>query len=180
MTDAGLQRGLIGEVAATRFCAALTVTTVYGAARIATLALEAACGPDAVLASKTSYQVPDHLAAGLARPWRRVGLHFRAPAHIKKLHQIVARAATAPRALATGFALARRLCKLPVLAGVCNGFIGNRIPARQRTAAETLLMTAARLLAVSEALLAHDPVGWRPGPSVRASVQREGALAQLR
>ena len=69
-----------------------------------------------------------------------VGLHFFAPAHIMKLLEIVKGEVTSPKALAMGYAVAKCLGKIPVVAGVCDGFIGNRILARYREAADTLLM----------------------------------------
>ena len=83
--------------------------------------------PDAVLASNTSYLDIDLMAACLADPSRLVGLHFFSPAHIMKLLEIVRGAATSDRSLATGYALAKRLRKIPVEVGVCDGFVGNRM-----------------------------------------------------
>ena len=102
--------------------------------------------PGAVLATNTSYLDVNEIAAVLEDPSRLVGLHFFAPAHIMKLLEIVRGDATSDRALATGFALAKRLRKLPVLAGVCDGFIGNRILARYREAADTVMMDGANAL----------------------------------
>ncbi|MEL0142840.1 MAG: 3-hydroxyacyl-CoA dehydrogenase family protein, partial [Alphaproteobacteria bacterium] len=73
-------------------------------------------------------------------PSRLIGLHFFAPAHIMKLLEIVKGEKVSPKALAMGYAVAKRLGKIPVVAGVCDGFIGNRILARYREAADTLLM----------------------------------------
>ena len=57
-----------------------------------------------------------------------------------KLLEIVKGEVTSPKALAMGYAVAKCLGKIPVVAGVCDGFIGNRILARYREAADTLLM----------------------------------------
>ena len=102
--------------------------------------LEAALRPDAVIATNTSYLDVNMLANALADPSRLVGLHFFAPAHIMKLLEIVKGEMTSPKALAMGYAVAKRLGKIPVVAGVCDGFIGNRILARYREAADTMLM----------------------------------------
>ena len=99
--------------------------------------------PDAVLASNTSYLDIDLMAACLADPSRLVGLHFFSPAHIMKLLEIVRSARTSDHALATGYALAKRLRKIPVQVGVCDGFVGNRMLQRVREAAELLLLDGA-------------------------------------
>ena len=78
------------------------------------------------------------LAASLADPSRLVGLHF-SRRHIMKLLEIV-KGEMVSKALAMGYAVAKRLGKIPVVAGVCDGFIGNRILARYREVADTLLM----------------------------------------
>ena len=96
--------------------------------------------PDAVIATNTSYLDVNMLAASLADPSRLVGLHFFAPAHIMKLLEIVKGEMASPKVLAMGYAVAKRLGKIPVVAAVCDGFIGNRILARYREAADTLLM----------------------------------------
>ncbi len=114
-----------------------------------------------VLATNTSYLDVNEIAAVLEDPSRLVGLHFFAPAHIMKLLEIVRGTASSDRALATGFALAKRLRKLPVLAGVCDGFIGNRILARYREAADTVMMDGAAPWEIDEAMVAF---GYPMGP----------------
>lgn len=89
--------------------------------------LAAAMPADAILATNTSYLDVDEIAASIEAPERVLGLHFFSPAHIMKLVEVIKGEKTAPETLATGFALAKRLRKTPVLAGVCDGFIGNRI-----------------------------------------------------
>ncbi len=113
------------------------------------------------LATNTSYLDVNALAATLDDPSRVLGLHFFAPAHIMKLLEIVRGKATSPAALATGFALARRLHKIPVVAGVCDGFIGNRILARYREAADTLLMDGTTPWELDEAMVEF---GYAMGP----------------
>ena len=115
-------------------------------------ALEGAMRPDAVLATNTSYLDVNVIAAGLRDPSRLIGLHFFAPAHVMKLLEIVRGEASSLTALATGFDLAKRLRKIPVLAGVCDGFIGNRILARYREAADTILMDGATPWEIDEAM----------------------------
>jgi 3-hydroxyacyl-CoA dehydrogenase len=152
-----LSSGRIDETAANAYRNQLTLATDYhglGSVDLAIEAvfedgsvkqkvlrsLEAALRPDAVIATNTSYLDVNMLAATLADPSRLIGLHFFAPAHIMKLLEIVKGEVTSPKALAMGYAVAKRLGKIPVVAAVCDGFIGNRILARYREAADTLLM----------------------------------------
>lgn len=123
--------------------------------------LDAALPDHAVLATNTSYLNINEIAAVLGDPSRLVGLHFFAPAHIMKLLEIVQGDATSDKALATGFALAKRLKKIPVLAGVCDGFIGNRLLARYREAGDTLLLHGANPWELDEAMVEF---GYAMGP----------------
>ena len=68
-----------------------------------------------------------------------LGLHFFSPANIMRLLEVVRCARTAPDVLATGIAVARKLGKLPIVSGVCEGFIGNRIFSAYRREAEFML-----------------------------------------
>ena len=81
----------------------------------------------AMLASNTSYLSIDEIASVTRRPQDVLGLHFFSPANIMKLVEVVRGAKTAPDVLATGMDLARRIGKVPVVSGVCYGFIGNRM-----------------------------------------------------
>lgn len=101
--------------------------------------LDAVMPPDAVLASNTSYLDMNKLAALTRDPSRILGLHFFAPAHVMKLLEVVRADHTGSRALATGAALAHRLGKVAVVAGVCDGFIGNRIMSAYRRDCEFML-----------------------------------------
>lgn len=95
--------------------------------------------PDAVLATNTSYLNPDEIAAATAHPERVLGLHFFSPAHVMRLLEVVRCAETAPDVLVTSLAVAKKLRKLPVVTGVTEGFIGNRIFSAYRREAEFLL-----------------------------------------
>lgn len=101
--------------------------------------LDRVCKPGAVLATNTSYLDIDAIAAATDRPQDVIGLHFFSPANIMKLLEIVVPAKVAPDVVATAFELARKLKKVPVRAGVCDGFIGNRILAVYKQAADCLL-----------------------------------------
>ncbi|MEM7599253.1 MAG: FAD-dependent oxidoreductase [Pseudomonadota bacterium] len=98
---------------------------------------------DTLLATNTSYLNPDEIFDGIPGPERCLGIHFFSPAHIMKLVEIVRASGTSDAALATAFTFASRLRKTPVLAGICDGFIGNRILAAYRRAAEYLLADGA-------------------------------------
>ena len=83
--------------------------------------------PGAILATNTSYQDIDEIAAATGRPDDVIGLHFFSPAHIMKLLEVVRGAKTADDVLATCMVLAKKIRKIPVMSGVCYGFIGNRM-----------------------------------------------------
>ncbi len=117
--------------------------------------------PGAVLATNTSYLDVNRIAQATKRPQDVVGLHFFSPANVMRLLEIVRGEATAPDVLATGFALARRLGKVAVVAGVCEGFIGNRIFSAYRTQMEYLVEDGAWPEDVDRALEAH---GFAMGP----------------
>ncbi|MBD3679142.1 MAG: enoyl-CoA hydratase/isomerase family protein [Rhodobacteraceae bacterium] len=105
--------------------------------------LDAIAKPGAVLATNTSYLDIDEIAAVTARPADVIGLHFFSPAHIMRLLEVVVADKTAPEVVATGFALAKRLRKVGVRAGVCDGFIGNRILSHYKKVADYLMMDGA-------------------------------------
>ena len=90
-------------------------------------ALDRICKKEAILASNTSTLDIDALATATSRPTAVIGTHFFSPANIMKLMENVRGAETAPDVIATVIMLARRMGKVPVLARVCDGFIGNRM-----------------------------------------------------
>ena len=108
--------------------------------------------PGAVLATNTSYLDVDAIAAASGRPRDVLGLHFFSPAHVMKLLEVVRGAETADDALATGFALAKRLGKLPVAAGNAHGFIGNRVFSAYRQQSEFLVEEGASPFEVDRAM----------------------------
>lgn len=101
--------------------------------------LDRVCKPGAVLATNTSYLDIDAIAAATSRPQDVIGLHFFSPANIMKLLEIVVPAKVSADVVATAFELAKKMKKVPVRAGVCDGFIGNRILAVYKQAADFLL-----------------------------------------
>ncbi|MDR5766702.1 MULTISPECIES: 3-hydroxyacyl-CoA dehydrogenase NAD-binding domain-containing protein [unclassified Caballeronia] len=101
--------------------------------------LDRVCKPGAVLATNTSYLDIDEIAASTSRPQDVLGLHFFSPANIMKLLEVVVPARVSADVVATGFELAKKLKKVAVRAGVCDGFIGNRMLAAYRAAADHLM-----------------------------------------
>jgi 3-hydroxyacyl-CoA dehydrogenase len=97
--------------------------------------LDAIVKPGAILASNTSYLNVDEIAAVTQRPQDVCGMHFFSPANVMRLLEVVRGAKTAPDVLETVLGLARKIGKVAVVAGVCHGFIGNRmLELRQREA----------------------------------------------
>ncbi len=95
------------------------------------ISLDAIAKPGAILASNTSYLDINQIAASTARPEDVVGIHFFSPANVMKLVEVVRGAATVPDVLATAMGLVKRIGKTAVVAGVCYGFIGNRMLIRK-------------------------------------------------
>ncbi|WP_284079169.1 3-hydroxyacyl-CoA dehydrogenase NAD-binding domain-containing protein [Herbaspirillum aquaticum] len=123
--------------------------------------LDRVCKPGAVLATNTSYLDIDAIAASISRPADVIGLHFFSPANVMKLLEIVVPRQVASEVVATAFELAKRLRKVPVRAGVCDGFIGNRILAVYRQAADALMEDGASPYEIDAAV--HD-FGFAMGP----------------
>ena len=123
------------------------------AAKLAVFAeLDRVCKAGAVLASNTSYLDINAIAASVSRPADVIGLHFFSPANIMKLLEIVVPAKVAADVVATAFELAKKLRKVPVRAGVCDGFIGNRILAVYRQAADYMMEDGASPYQIDQAL----------------------------
>lgn len=123
--------------------------------------LDAVCKPGAILASNTSYLDINEIAASTSRPSDVIGLHFFSPAHVMKLLEVVVADQTAPEVVASGFALGKALGKVSVRAGVCDGFIGNRILASYRTAADHMVLDGASPYQIDAAL---TDFGFAMGP----------------
>ncbi|MEM8730295.1 MAG: 3-hydroxyacyl-CoA dehydrogenase NAD-binding domain-containing protein, partial [Pseudomonadota bacterium] len=123
--------------------------------------LDAVAKPGAVLATNTSYLNVDEIAAVTSRPGDVLGLHFFSPAHVMKLLEVVVAEKTAPEVLATGFALGKRMGKISVRAGVCDGFIGNRILSTYRTAADHMILDGASPYEIDRVL---EAFGFAMGP----------------
>jgi len=101
--------------------------------------LDAVAAPHAILATNTSTLDIDAIAASTTRPGQVVGTHFFSPAHVMKLLENVRGRHTSAQTLVTVMELGTRLGKVPVLAGNCDGFIGNRMLMYYGAQAEFLL-----------------------------------------
>ena len=97
----------------------------------------------AILASNTSYLNINEIAAVTSRPGDVVGMHFFSPANVMKLLEVVRGDATAPDVLLTAMQIGKRIKKVPVVAGVCHGFIGNRMLMPRQVEATKLLLEGA-------------------------------------
>jgi 3-hydroxyacyl-CoA dehydrogenase len=116
---------------------------------------------DCILGSNTSRLNINLMADVIDAPERALGLHFFSPAHVMRLLEIVRADRTLPEALATALALARRIGKQPVIAGACDGFIGNRILSRWRAQCDFALEDGALPQEVDGAMKA---LGFPMGP----------------
>jgi len=101
--------------------------------------LDTICKQGAILASNTSYLDVNEIAASTSRPQDVLGMHFFSPANVMKLLEVVRGDATAPDVLATVMDLAKKIRKVAVVAGVCHGFIGNRMLMPRQVEAMKLL-----------------------------------------
>jgi 3-hydroxyacyl-CoA dehydrogenase len=158
--------------------------------------LDAIAKPGAILASNTSYLNIDEIAAVTKRPGDVLGMHFFSPANVMKLLEVVRGKQTAPDVLATVMALAKKIRKVAVVAGVCDGFIGNRMLMPRQIEANKLLMEGATPEQIDRvhvafgmpmgpfqmADLAGVDIGWHRDPSrienIRDALAAEGRWGQ--
>ncbi|AWT35993.1 3-hydroxyacyl-CoA dehydrogenase [Deinococcus arenae] len=106
--------------------------------------LDAIAKPGAILATNTSTLDVNEIAAVTSRPESVIGLHFFSPANVMKLLEIVRADKTSDTVLATSMALARKIRKVGVVVGVCDGFVGNRMVHRYGEEARQLVEEGAR------------------------------------
>ncbi|MEO9337318.1 3-hydroxyacyl-CoA dehydrogenase NAD-binding domain-containing protein [Mesorhizobium sp. SB112] len=123
--------------------------------------IEAVAHDKAIIATNTSYLDVNEIADSTSRPQDVVGLHFFSPANIMKLLEIVRGAKTAPDVLATAVALGRKIGKIPVVVGVCHGFVGNRMLGARGSESEALLLAGASPAEVDKVF---TDFGWPMGP----------------
>ena len=155
--------------------------------------LDRVCKPGAVLATNTSYLDIDAIADATRRPQDVIGLHFFSPANIMKLLEIVVPTKVSADVVSTAFALAKKLKKVPVRAGVCDGFIGNRILAVYKQAADHLMEDGASPYEIDEAVrgfgfamgpfqvtdLAGGDIGWATRKRRAATRDPEARYVQV-
>jgi 3-hydroxyacyl-CoA dehydrogenase len=139
--------------------------------------LDRICKPGAILASNTSYLDINEIASVTKRPQDVIGLHFFSPANVMKLLEIVRGKHTSDTVVATAMDLARKINKVAALAGVCPGFIGNRMLSKRGLPAQQLLRAGAMPWDIDAAFnafgfkmgpfqmsdLAGLDIGWKPG-----------------
>jgi 3-hydroxyacyl-CoA dehydrogenase len=137
--------------------------------------LDGLAKPGAVLATNTSTLNVDEIAGATKRPESVIGMHFFSPANVMRLLEVVRGARTAKPTIATAMAVGRRIAKVPVLVGVCDGFVGNRMLHQRGREAERLILEGALPHQVDKVLfdfgfpmgpfamgdLAGLDVGWR-------------------
>lgn len=139
----------------------------------------------AILASNTSYLDINEIATSISRPSDVVGMHFFSPANVMKLLEVVRGEKTAPDVLLTAMQVGKRIKKVPVVAGVCHGFIGNRMLMPRQIEATKLLLEGATPEQVDRvhvefgmpmgpfqmADLAGVDIGWHRDPSRIESIR---------
>ncbi|HEX7042994.1 MAG TPA: 3-hydroxyacyl-CoA dehydrogenase NAD-binding domain-containing protein [Burkholderiales bacterium] len=123
--------------------------------------LDEVCKPGAILASNTSTLDINRIAACTKRPQDVLGLHFFSPANVMRLLEVIRGDKTAKDVLATAMKLAKTIKKTAVLAGVCDGFIGNRMVAVYAREALTLLTEGASVQQIDGAI---EHFGFAMGP----------------
>lgn len=115
-------------------------------------AMERLCRHGTVLATNTSALDVNAIAEVLERPQDFVGMHFFAPANVMKLLEVVRADGTSPEAIITTMAIGKKIGKVPVVSGNCDGFIGNRMVAKRSAQVDLLLQKGAMPEEVDEAL----------------------------
>ena len=176
--DTSVKRGSISADERDRRLGRLSTTTSYDEIADADLVIEAVfeemsvkkvvfgkldevMKPGAILASNTSYLDVDEIAQMTKRPSDVLGMHFFSPANVMKLLEIVRGKETAPDVIATALALGKQIGKVPVVVGVCHGFVGNRMLSSRSAENESLLLEGASPADVDKAFL---DFGFSMGP----------------
>ena len=167
--DISVQRGRLSADQASSFLSHLEATTDWEMLKGADLVIEAVfenlelkqqvfkqvdeiCDPHTILASNTSYQSIDALAAVTNRPERVVGMHFFSPANVMRLLEVVRGDASDDATLQTAMSVGKRIGKVCVLSGMCYGFIGNRMLRHYGREAALCVMEGASPAQVDQAM----------------------------
>ncbi|MGH7333716.1 MAG: 3-hydroxyacyl-CoA dehydrogenase NAD-binding domain-containing protein [Candidatus Rokuibacteriota bacterium] len=201
--EATAARGRLSKDDVEKRMGLITGTTDFGAVADADIVIEAVfeempikkevfakldglCKADAVLATNTSTLNVDEIASATRRPESVVGMHFFSPANVMRLLEVVRGAKSAKPVIATAMAVGKQIAKVPVLVGVCDGFVGNRMLHQRGREAEKLILEGALPQQVDKVLydfgfpmgpfamgdLAGLDVGWRirKGKGVKSAV----------
>lgn len=207
--DISVSRGSLSEEAKARRLSLLTGVTSYDDLADADLIIEAVfeemavkkevfgkldavAKPGAILASNTSYLDVDEIAASTKRSGDVVGTHFFSPANVMRLLEIVRGKQTSADVLATLLGVARVIRKVPVVVGVCHGFVGNRMLSARSAEAEDILLEGALPQDVDKALtdfgfpmgqyamadLAGLDIGWRTRKSLGTTAAIADSLCE--
>ncbi len=164
-----VQRGRLDRAGMDARMGAIECTVDYGALADVDLVIEAAfedlavkeqvfreidrvCKKGTILSSNTSTLDIDKIAGFTERPGDVLGMHFFSPANVMRLLEIVRGKKTAPGVLATALALARKIGKIGVVVGNCDGFAGNRMLEKYVTEAVALVEEGASPAEVDSAL----------------------------
>ncbi|MFH0343798.1 MAG: 3-hydroxyacyl-CoA dehydrogenase NAD-binding domain-containing protein [Chromatiales bacterium] len=123
--------------------------------------LDAIARRGAILATNTSTLDVDAIARVTKRPQDVIGTHFFSPANVMRLLEVVRCAKTAQDVLATVMKLGKTIGKVPIVSGVCDGFIGNRTLEKYLQQAMFLLDDGATPAQVDNAL---EGWGLKMGP----------------
>ncbi len=122
--------------------------------------LDRVAKPAAILATNTSYLDIDALAAATRRPENVLGLHFFAPATIMRVMEVVRAAKSSSTALATGMEFGKKIRKIAVLVGACDGFVGNRLLTQRGREVERLLADGVVIADIDRAMTEFGfPIG---------------------
>lgn len=141
--------------------------------------LGASCKAGAVLATNTSTLDVDAIASASGRPGDVLGMHFFSPAHVMRLVEIVRGRDSSRAALATAFAVTKRIGKIGVLVGNCFGFVGNRMLYAYGREKELMLLEGATPMQIDKALqdfgmaMGPNAVGDLAGLDIGFQVRRE-------
>ncbi|WP_164468225.1 3-hydroxyacyl-CoA dehydrogenase NAD-binding domain-containing protein [Caulobacter vibrioides] len=141
--------------------------------------------PGAILATNTSYLDVDAIAAVTSRPESVIGTHFFSPANVMRLLELVRGDKTSKDVIATCMKLSKTIGKVPVLVGVCYGFVGNRMLAQRQREAQKLILEGAMPWDVDRVLydfglpmgpfamsdLAGLDIGWDPAKTSSSTVR---------
>lgn len=193
--QARLDRLRTSSVLAAPLTADLVIEAVYEeleVKRSVFRTLDEIAEPGTILATNTSFIDVDLIAAATARPGSVLGLHFFSPANIMPLVEIVRGRLTDPAVLASAVRLVQQIGKVPVVVGVCHGFVGNRMLTRRGEQMDRLLLEGAtpreidsvitefgfRMGPCQMADLAGLDIGWRMRRSLGKSAPASDAMVE--